>query len=102
MAYVKKTWEDREAENLGGRIITDDVTGESRAVTVTPNEGVVTKEGTPLNAEEFNDLEDRIEAGFNSIPTSDVIDDTTTALDKTWSSSKINGLLILDVTSTGV
>lgn len=102
MAYEKRTWVDREAENLGGRTITDDVTGVATNVTVTLNEGVVTEEGTPFNAETFNDLEERIETGFNSIPTSDVIDDTTTALDKTWSSSKINGLLILDVTSVGV
>jgi len=30
------------------------------------------------------------------------IDDTSTALDKTWSASKLNGLLILDVTNVGV
>lgn len=30
------------------------------------------------------------------------IDDTSTASDKTWSASKLNGLLILDVTNVGV
>ena len=102
MAYVKRTWTDRDAENLGGRKITDNNTGTVSHVTVELEEGEVYEEGTPLNAQIMNDMENRIEAGFDSIPTSDVIDDTTTALDKTWSSSKINGLLILDVTATGV
>ena len=136
MAFVKKTWVDRDAENLGGRKLTDNTTGVVSHVTVELEEGTVYEQGDSLNAETFNDLEDRIETGFNTIPPSgsDVevtpivtsgvdiatitvdevattikapsqvseIDDSTTASNKTWSSSKINSLLILDVTNVGV
>ena len=102
MAFVKKTWVDRNVENPYGRTITDRNTGVVTEVDVDFDEGEVYTEGDKLNATNFNDLETRIANAFNSIPTSDVIDDSTVALDKTWSSSKINGLLILDVTNVGV
>ena len=70
ISYDKKTWVDRQAENLGGRLLTDDNTGDTMEVTVELNEGTVTVEGTPLNAETFNDLENRIDTAFSSIPES--------------------------------
>lgn len=102
MAFVKRTWVDRSVENPNGRTLTDRDTGVVTNVDVDFDEGEVYVEGDEIVASNMNDLETRIENGFNSIPTSDVIDDTTTALNKTWSSSKISGLLILDVTSVGV
>lgn len=133
MAYVKKTWVDRDADNLGGRKITDNDTGIVSHVTVELEEGTVYEQGDVLNAQTFNDLEDRIEAGINGATGTTVevtpivttgtdiatitvdgvdttikapaqvseIDDSTTSLSKTWSSSKIDGLLILDGTSIG-
>ena len=68
MAFVKKTWVDRDAENLGGRKLTDNTSGVVSHVTVELEEGTVYEQGDSLNAETFNDLEDRIETGFNTIP----------------------------------
>lgn len=42
-----------------------------------------------------------MQSGYYSAQVSE-IDDTSTALNKTWSASKLNGLLILDVTNVGV
>lgn len=115
MAYVKRTWVDREAENLGGRIITDDVTGVSTAVTVALNEGVVTEEGTPFTAAIFNDLENRIEAGISEagggsdVVVTPIITEgesiATITVDGTAVTIKAtdySNALILDVTSVGV
>ena len=115
ISYEKKTWVDRQAENLGGRLLTDDNTGDTMEVTVELNEGTVTVEGTPLNAETFNDLEDRIDTAFSSIPESTnvtvtpVITTGTTIATITVDGTAVDiketdysNALILDVTSVGV
>ena len=58
MAFVKKTWVDRVVQYPNRRNINDGYT--TKTVTVSRNEGNVTVEGTPLNADTFNDLENRI------------------------------------------
>lgn len=58
MAFVKKTWVDRVVQYPNRRNINDGYT--TKTVTVSRNEGNVTVEGTPLNADSFNDLENRI------------------------------------------
>jgi len=72
MAYVKRTWVDRDAENISGRALTDTTTGVTSHVTVALDEGEIYTEGTPFTAETFNDLEDRIEEGINSATGTDV------------------------------
>lgn len=62
MAFVKKTWKDRISEYPNRRIINDGYV--SKQVTVARDEGVVTEAGTPFNASEMNDLEERIEAAI--------------------------------------
>jgi len=68
--FNKRTWVDRDVENPNGRIIVNDSTGVATPVTVQMNEGEVYVEGDTLTASNANDLEDRIEAAFNSIPAS--------------------------------
>ncbi len=68
MAFSKKTWVDRVADNLGGRTLTDDDTGTVTNVTVTLNEGEVYVEGDELSASNLNDLEDRIDNAFSALP----------------------------------
>ena len=63
MAFVKKTWVDRVVQYPNRRNINDGYT--TKTVTVSRNEGNVTVEGTPLNADTFNDLENRILAACN-------------------------------------
>lgn len=63
MAFVKKNWVDRVSQYPNRRTINDGAT--TKVVTVGRDEGTVTVEGTPLNADTFNDLENRILAAFN-------------------------------------
>lgn len=68
MAFSKKTWVDRVADNLAGRTLTDDDTGTVTNVTVSLNEGEVYVEGDELSAYNLNDLEDRIDNAFSELP----------------------------------
>ena len=65
MSFTKKTWTDRISEFITRRLLTKE-DGSTEQVTVSRDEGEVTQEGTALNAESFNDLEDRIESAFNA------------------------------------
>ena len=115
VSYNKKTWVDRVADNIGGRTLVDDTTGTRTNVTVELNEGTVYTEGDPLNATTFNDLENRIQAGFNSIPAStNVVVTPTLQSGEKVADISVDGVvhsiyatdysnaLILDVTSVGV
>ena len=62
MAFVKKVWKDRISEYPNRRTINDGYV--TKSVTVGRDEGVVTEVGTPFNATEMNDLENRIEAAI--------------------------------------
>lgn len=66
--FNKKTWVDRDSEYLNGRTITDRDTGEVKHVLVGLDEGDVYTEGTPQDADTFNDLEDRIAQAFDEVP----------------------------------
>lgn len=63
MAFAKKTWKDRISEYPNRRTINDGYV--TKSVTVGRDEGTVTEEGTPFNATEMNDLENRIEQAIN-------------------------------------
>lgn len=66
MSFEKRVWENRLTEYPKRRTLTkSDNTTE--VVTVTRNEGDVFQDGDKFSAENMNDLEDRIEAAFNSI-----------------------------------
>lgn len=67
MAFNKKTWTDRNTEYPGRRKLTK-VSGEEDTYDVTRAEGTISDPGNAFNAQEMNDLEDRIEEGFNNIP----------------------------------
>jgi len=64
MAFVKKTWKDRISDYPNRRIIDDGVI--TKTVTVSRSEGTVTEAGDSFNASNMNDLEARIEDGFNT------------------------------------
>lgn len=58
MAFSKKTWKDRISEYPNRRIIDDGIT--TKVVTVGRDEGNVSEAGDAFNAENMNDLEERI------------------------------------------
>jgi hypothetical protein len=71
MSFVKKTWKDRLSEFA--RRYTVAFEGENaRNATITLNDGTVSQEGDKFNAATMNDLENRIEAAFESIPSAGV------------------------------
>lgn len=63
MAFVKKTWKDRISEYPTRRIL-EKTDGSSETVDVARSEGEVSQEGDAFSAENMNDLEERIVAGF--------------------------------------
>lgn len=66
MSYNKKTWQDRVSESPNRRTLTVESQDSTNIVcTVQRTEGEVSKEGDAFNAENMNDLEDRIENGLN-------------------------------------
>ena len=72
--YVSMTWEDRNSEFPNRRLLTDttDPT-DIKQVYVERDEGQDTggsyKEGTPLTAQTFNNLEGRINSAFSALDT---------------------------------
>ena len=67
MAFLKKTWKDTIAEYPNRRVLTNVSTGDTSTVTVTRSIGTVSQEGDAWNAENMNDLEDRIGNEFTTI-----------------------------------
>jgi len=59
MAFIKKTWFNRISQYPNRRTLTK-TDGSIETVTVARDEGEITQEGTQLNAENLNDLEQRI------------------------------------------
>ena len=116
MAFVKKTWVDRDTENPSGRLLvitSEDTQGLHCDVSL--DEGEVYTEGDELNAENLNDLEDRIDTAFDEIPTgSDVQVEQVVTEGTKIATITVDGdetdiyavdysnALILDVTSVGV
>ena len=72
MAFVKKTWVDRDSEYPNRRSLTDPTTGTTEIRDIGLAEGDVYVEGTPLKASEWNDLEQRIEDAIDEIPITEV------------------------------
>lgn len=66
MGFTKKTWKNRIAEYINRRLLTNE-DGSTNLVTVARDEGTISQEGDAFNAANMNDLEDRIEAGFEEI-----------------------------------
>lgn len=62
----KKTWKNRIAEYINRRRLTME-DGSTNLVTVARDEGTISQEGDAFNAANMNDLEDRIEAGFDEV-----------------------------------
>lgn len=58
--------ENRIAEYINRRLLTME-DGSTNLVTVARDEGTISQDGDAFNAANMNDLEDRIEAGFNEI-----------------------------------
>ena len=65
-AWAKKVWKDRKTEYPTRRTLTK-TNGSQEIVTVTRNEGSVSQEGDAFSAENMNDLEERIDAGFTEV-----------------------------------
>lgn len=66
MGFTKKTWKNRIAEYINRRLLTME-DGSTNLVTVARDEGTISQEGDAFNATNMNDLEDRIEAGFEEV-----------------------------------
>lgn len=66
MAFEKKTWKNRQSEFPTRRTLTP-VPGEANTYDVTRSEGAIAETGDAFNEDNMNDLEERVEAGFNSI-----------------------------------
>lgn len=66
MGFKKKTWKNRIAEYINRRLLTME-DGSTNLVTVARDEGTISQEGDAFNAANMNDLEDRIEAGFEEV-----------------------------------
>ena len=61
MAFVKKTWLNRAAQNLSRRVLSIISSTDAQIIAdVSRGDENVTEAGTPLNAENLNDLENRI------------------------------------------
>ena len=67
MAFKKKTWVDRLVEYAGRRKITNVTTMAAQIVDVERAEGVVSEEGTAINAVNMNDLEQRTADAFSAV-----------------------------------
>ena len=91
--FTKKTWEDRRAEFINRRTLTKE-DGTEEIVTVARNEGTVSAEGDAFNAETMNNLEGRVEAGFNAVNESLIKkqDDSTAITTSNISSQNVNSV----------
>lgn len=68
MAFVKKTWKDRIVQYANRRLLTKSG-GEVEQVTVTRDEGTISEAGDIFDAATMNDLEQRIDDGFDDVDT---------------------------------
>lgn len=75
MSFVKKTWKDRQSEYPNRRTLTSE-DGSAQLVTVSREEGAITEEGDAFNAENMNDLEERIASALTDISEAFVMDGT--------------------------
>lgn len=74
MAFVKKDWKDRIAEFINRRRLTYE-DGRTELVEVARDEGNISQEGDAFNAENMNDLEERVAEEFKKVvEKTDIID----------------------------
>ncbi len=66
MSFKKKVWKNRVAEYINRRLLTFE-DGNTKLVTVARDEGTISQEGDPFSAETMNDLENRVEEGFEEL-----------------------------------
>lgn len=66
MAFIRKVWKNRISEFFNRYRMEDASTGTSKDVTLTLNDGTVIQEGDALTSEALNDLEARIQYGFET------------------------------------
>ncbi len=64
MAFLKKIWKKRRCEYPNRRRLTA-VPGKQNEVDVARAEGIILEDGDQLSAENMNNLEERIQAGFD-------------------------------------
>ncbi len=64
MAFLKKIWKKRRCEYPNRRRLTP-VPGKQNEVDVARAEGIILEDGDQLSAENMNNLEERIQAGFD-------------------------------------
>lgn len=107
MAYTKKTWKDRISQYINRRKITDINTGTTQTVTVARDEGNVTEDGDTFTAANMNDLEDRIDNGFDDVDTllqsvfktsADIVGSTVSISAGGWGDSEITIPAVADYT----
>ena len=89
MAFVKKTWQNRISEYPNRRTINDGYT--TKQVTVGRDEGIVSEEGDAFNAENMNDLEDRIDDAINSVNAPDELTNVVISSPQSGQVLKYNG-----------
>lgn len=91
MAFVKKTWKDRIVQYANRRLLTKSG-GEVEQVTVTRDEGTISEAGDQFNASNMNNLEQRIDDGFDDVDTAlSGKADSSTTYTKTQVDSLLNG-----------
>lgn len=69
MAFLKKVWVDRVSQYPDRRTLVNVNTGAVSTCDITREEGNISVEGTQLNATNFNNLEDRIDASIDELTT---------------------------------
>ena len=80
MSFKKKVWRNRVAEYINRRLLTFE-DGNTKLVTVARDEGTISQEGDPFSAETMNDLENRVEEGFEELKTPVFVRTKNTDLD---------------------
>ena len=69
MAFIRKTWVDRQSATPAQRKLTNvNDLSDVKYVTVERDEGTVTVQGDVFDAATMNNLEERINAGFSGVP----------------------------------
>lgn len=98
MAYTQKTWKNRQSEHPNRRVLTP--TGNPDEYDVVRSEGVVAEEGDLLDADNLNDLESRIKAGFAATAETDTGIQLYTHSSGTLSGNGTNGRVKATATAT--
>lgn len=97
MSFTTRNWQDRVSQYPNRRVITNvEDSSDSKVVTVTRDEGTITQQGDPLNADALNNLESRISQMNTSLVGTA---QTVTLLASAWVNNTIT-VNLLGVTAT--